>query len=418
MRPFQGGDKRGGCHVPPFSSLCLCVSVAIALFIVTVDTAQAFYEYRGEETSLDVRGFVGLAAAHAQNPSPSLLYKNSTDQNYSASARLLALGNAGEYIGFEFNGYAFTYASTAAIPQSPGVERSSALEWTLTDRARERSRAAIDHLNLRLSRDTLDITVGRQAISLATCFFFTPNDFFAPFSAQTFYRVFKPGVDSARLSIRLGELSQLTLVSALGYQTDASSANGYAGGPDGDRATNLVRASTTLANFEWAFLAGRVRNTDVLGGSIQGELFDWLGVRAEGHHAYFQGRQYTEFAAGVERRFENGLTVRYEQFHHGSGYGSTAQYPPATSSYLGMNYGALGLSYQFTPLWNGEMAAITNYTDGSGLAALYGVYSLADEAELALGLNLPAGEKSPGPAIKSEYGLAPATASLDLRVYF
>jgi len=231
--------------------------------------------------------------------------------------------------------------------------------------------------------------------------------------------VFKPGVDATRLSVRLGELSQLQVIGVLGYRQDANTANGFAGASDGGRGSHIVRAATTMGSFEVAVLAGRVRETDVLGGSLQGELFSWLGVRAEGHHAFSRGRQYSEISGGIERRFGNGLTARYEQYHHGSGYGSSAQYPLAGStSYLGMNYGALALSYQFSPLWTGEMVAVANYTDGSRLAAFYAVYSLADEAELALGLSLPDGEKSPSLGVNSEYGLAPASATLDLRLFF
>ena len=106
----------------------------------------------------------------------------------------------------------------------PDVERSSALEWSLSES--NYIHTAIDRLNIHWIKDRVDIIAGRQPINLATTFYFTPNDFFAPFAAQTFYRVYKPGVDALRTEVRLGELSQLSLICALGYSPEKGSANG------------------------------------------------------------------------------------------------------------------------------------------------------------------------------------------------
>ena len=393
--------------------------IAVFFAVSAVGNAFAFYEYSGDGASLDARGFFSLSAAHSANPDFPLLYRNASDQNYTATARLLAQANAGKSVGFEFNGLAYNLSSTSEIRPTPDVERSGALEWIVRDGAQSKSRIAIDRMNLRLSAGTADLTVGRQAINLATCFYFTPNDFFAPFAAQSFYRIYKPGVDAARLEIKLGTLSQLSIIGALGYRPDAETANRWSTGAD--RGEFVARVSTTFANFEWAAVAGKLNDASVYGGSLQGELFGWLGVRGEGHGG--SPEQATEVAVGVERRFENGITVRYEAFHHGAGYGSPGQYTAAIAGrnygyYLGMNYGALGLGYQFSPLLNGEMVAIINYGDGSLLAALYATYSLADNAEIAAGINLPGGEKSAAGAVNSEYGLYPASATVDLRIYF
>jgi hypothetical protein len=46
-------------------------------------------------------------------------------------------------------------------------------------------------------------------------YYFTPNDFFASYAAQTFYRSYKPGVDAARLDWQWSELSQISLMTVV-----------------------------------------------------------------------------------------------------------------------------------------------------------------------------------------------------------
>ena len=130
--------------------------------------------------------------------------------------------HTGEKLGFELNIFQ-AYIPEALLSQGNlasflDVERSSALSWNLKDGAY--APLAIDRLNARITYNRLDFILGRQPINLATTYYFTPNDFFAPFAAQSFYRLYKPGVDAARAEVRLGDLSQLSLVSVLGYNRD------------------------------------------------------------------------------------------------------------------------------------------------------------------------------------------------------
>lgn len=403
--------------------------VVTAVLLLFNSAAEPFYE-RGEESgSLEARGFLDLAGGYSSNPDMPLLYQNRKDNNFGGTARLLADGKSqGSGLGFEFNGVVYGYGSTAVIPVPPDVERSSAVEWTVRDTDKSRSHLVVDHLNLRFTSGGEDLIVGRQAISLATCFYFTPNDFFAPFSAQTFFRVFKPGVDAARLEVKLGDLSQLSLFSVLGYAPNNGGANGWSASPDRGRTSYMAKASTAFSNFQWSLIGGEVANSSIIGGSFQGELFHRLGVRGEGHYAGNSGGSHAEAVIGIERRLTSGLTLRYEEFYNGQGAGATSQYQLAswnTALYHAMNYGAFGGEYQFTPLLTGQALIMFNFTDGSDLAALYAVYSLSDNSELSIGLNLPYGSTgpanigfSPTATIGSEFGTYPYSAAVDLRLYF
>jgi len=404
------------------SILALVFSVTLLLLTLSVP-ALAFYEWQSDDGSFDlcalVRGF-GIAF---ENPEKS-------DAGAAAIARLIMHARAGQHLGFEVNAYqTYIPASMTSRQGSLGtpldVERSSALEWSFSDD--DYVHLAIDRLNISWSYNRLDLIAGRQSINLATTFYFTPNDFFAPFSAQVFYRVYKPGVDAVRAEVRLGNLSQLSLISVLGYERDPDSDTGWSEDPDTDRASYVGRVSTVFRDFEWALLGGVVREANVMGGSLQGELFQWLGVRAEGHVAYPDDSlwdPYSELCVGVEHRWENSLDLRLEQFYHGSGAGSISDYgatPAAAqgeSVYMGRDYTALGVGYQFTPLVNTEMLAIANLTDRSYLLSFNAIYSLSDEAELAVNLGVPIGKKPEGAEIKSEFGLYPYSVNIEVRGFF
>jgi len=136
----------------------------------------------------------------------------------------------GKHLSFEVNVYQTHIPPSLVSPQidfgaSLDVERSSALEWSFSDDNYEH--LAIDRLNFRVSGNHFDLIIGRQPINLATTFYFTPNDFFAPFAAQSFYRVYKPRVDAVRAEVRLGDLSQLSLISVLGFTPDPDSDTGW-----------------------------------------------------------------------------------------------------------------------------------------------------------------------------------------------
>lgn len=392
--------------------------LALTLMAASAFPAAAFYEYADDSNNFEARGLVRLDGGISQNPDNPALYSVRGDAQLDMEGRLMAAGRAGTHLAFDFNGYLFGSYAGSNRHKTAEVERSGSFEWILRDEKRDAARFAIDQLFITLSADRLDLRVGRQPIGLATCLYFTPNDFFAPFAAQTFYRVYKPGVDAARLDFRAGALSQISLIHALGYAADPAGANGYAGSPDSGGAVDIGRVSVTFAHFEWSMLGGKIKDGSVIGGALQGELFSWLGVRAEGHRRENATGSWLEIAAGAERRFANSLTIRYEHFHNGAGAASSAAYRLGSTPYPGREYGALGFSYEFTPLLTGQMLALANWRDGSQALSLYGVLSVSDESELALGVSVPRGEPATATGMQSEYGTYPTSAYADFRIYF
>ncbi|ATX81862.1 hypothetical protein Ga0123462_0993 [Mariprofundus ferrinatatus] len=366
------------------------------------------------------------SALWLNNPDNPLYYNKSSIAGAAASGRLMMDAGFGGAFSFEM------HAVQNYVPldmQNGGsnlavlrdVERSDLLDWSFDSR---RAHLLIDRLNLQYASQKLNLKIGRQPVNLAATFFFTPNDFFAPFAAQAFFRAYKPGVDALRADIQLADLSQISLISVLGYSADPVSDNGWSNANTAARNSYLARTSGVVGDFELALLAGTVKKDIVIGTDFQGELFEWLGIRGEGHvnipdQAGLKRR--IEFAFGIEHRWENSLTLRAEQFYHGGGANSTSAYNTALlaqSYYLGRHYSAIGASFEFTPLLNGDMTLIYNWGDNSALIAAYALYSLSDESELAISGAFAKGKRPVGGSIRSEFGLYPSSMSIEVRSYF
>ncbi len=397
--------------------------IAMMLMILAIYPTQtvAFNEQQCELLSLDVRGLIRGFANASQFP----------DQNVSGVAgiaRIMVDGDINEHWGFEINAYQ-TYIPEALVTEQSRVglplstERSAFFEASFSDR--DYVHLIVDRLALYWSNSVFDFTIGRQAINLATTFYFTPNDFFAPFAAQTFYRVYKPGVDALRLEIGLGEFSQLSLMSVLGYKLDAGSNTGWSNTLESQRSSYLVQWSSATGNMDTSLTLGRVKNKDIVGVALQGEFFEWLGLRLEGHHS--DSRQenvgdYQQFNFGLEHRWENSLELRLELFYNGLGTDSISHYHEVSmmdsAYYLARRYSALGGRYEITPLLIGEAVIISNFDDHSHLLSLNATYSLSDESEVVVNLNIPVGDEPANGLLKSEFGSYPTSLNVEARVYF
>ena len=401
-------------------------------FFMTPATATAFYEWQDAGRSLSFNGFFRLAGTGVDYPDDTVLYEDEDNFLWDADVRILLNGNFGDHLFLNAN-LLQTLRSTGLLNRntifaSPlTVPRSSSLIWQQKDSEDFNAYLLLDSFNLQWSSANASVTVGRQPISLATTFYFTPNDLFAPFAAQAFFRVYKPGVDSVRAEMKLGNLSQLSLIGVLGYDEDASSDNGWDSSPDWDQTALISRLVFAAHGFEWGLLGGTAYDRTIAGGSLQGEIADWLGLRLEGHYAWAEEDEidnYLLLTVGLEHRFPSSMTIRFEQFHNGQGFSSIVDAVTAiqqvdfTGLYLGENYSALSLGYEFSPLLYGELLALVNWSDDSQLYTANAVYSLADESELSAVLSLPNGDEPDNTEINSEFGTRPWAVSLEYRLYF
>jgi len=379
-----------------------------------------------------LRASIRALAVMTENPDAPQLFKSKNDTVAGGMARLEFSGAWGGWLSVDFNSYALGAYNSAGSQESSFVklqsaDRSGAPEIGLFESIDSKGEMALDWANLTVTYGEADLTIGRQPVNLASTLYFTPNDFFAPFAADVFYRVYKAGVDAVRLEAGLGALTQLTLLTVAGYGHDQDNISGYKTSLDRERTSYLCRISAVAFDYELVVLGGKVRRMMVYGGSFQGTFFDWLGVRAEGHLAKRMDNNKEaklEWTLELERRFPSSLDLRLAVYHHGAGVEYVDEYTKyllsegLESPYMARWYAGAGATYEFSPLWTGTALALMNLVDGSSIISLNAVYSLSDEGEMFIGLSIPAGDAPYGFILKSEMGARPRAASVEARYYF
>ncbi|MDX8383014.1 MAG: hypothetical protein R8M45_02960 [Ghiorsea sp.] len=255
-----------------------------------------------------------------------------------------------------------------------------------------------DRLNLSYSNDILRIKVGRQPINLATTFFFSPNDFFAPFAALSTNRDYKKGVDAIVIDYEITDLSQLSLAYVQHPQNNA-------------HPSITIAYNSAFEDLQIMVLVAEINDNSqfpqrIIGASLQTSLFDSLGIRAEGN-IQRQGNKYREaWVIGIDYRWQNELNLSLEWFYNDQA-SPTTQLPYTGNAYLG-----LSLTYPFTPLLQASLSSVANSQDGSWLQTTQLNYSLSDESLLQAYWLQPMGTKT------SEFGNAPTSMVIAYQLYF
>jgi hypothetical protein len=351
-----------------------------------------------------------------------------------AELRLQLQGRIGARVSWELQ--PLLSAATRAADRAPGLALAGAGQGS-TPQAVDLSRTLasgmglgvrLDRASVRLRLESFELTVGRQAISFGSTFFFTPLDLVAPFAPTALDRRYKPGIDALRADAFFGVSGQATLVAA------------YAGDWELEGAILLARAKTTFGLFDLGLLAGLARRDLVVGLDSAGEL-GGFGVRAEGTFTVpHQGSGFGRAALGVDRRVAGRLTLLAELYLQTLGATKPGDYLALALDArhrrgelwaLGRTYGALSASWELLPIVEVSLAAVANLADPSVLLSPTLAWSVADEAELVAGAFLTVGERpaarTPEPSAdpaalpleaRSEFGLAPHGGYLGLKAYF
>lgn len=306
-----------------------------------------------------------------------------------------------------------------ALPQPEAVRLSHA--WPEATSAPERLWVGVDRLLLQIEVDHLKLTLGRQAISFGTTFFFSPTDLVSPFSATTLDREYKAGVDALRADLYFGETTTITLAAA------------YAGAWNASGLLFVGHAGTTLGGFDLGLFFGVLHEDLVAGLDAQGDL-QGIGLRAEATltRPAGGGDLFYRVVLGAEHTFAGDLRLSAELYAQSLGARRSEDYLAFALSdrvrrgevwTLGRLYAAVALSWQAHPLLQVNFFGVANLEDPSLLLGPALTYAISDEVSLDLGLYLGAGarpaETLDGQSLDlgSEFGPIPATAFLTLRAY-
>jgi hypothetical protein len=268
----------------------------------------------------------------------------------------------------------------------------------------------IDRLYVDWYMADLEVIAGRQRIAWGTCLVWNPTDLFNPFDILDFDYEERPGTDAVHIQYYTGPLSQFNLAITPGRESNDVI---YAG-----------RYTTNRWNYDFAFIAGRQRNSLRLGVNWAGQLADG-GFRGEILYSdpdltyttinlqtlswaqVHLTAPYLTAALSYDYTFSNSFYIHTEYLYNGLGTTEkaglrrfdiiyTGELTPARQSVF------QEFAYQLTPLLRADLFIIFNPNDLSWIAAPSLQYSLATNWEVYL-LAFPSGGEQ-----GTEYGGYPA----------
>jgi hypothetical protein len=401
--------------------------------------ASAIGSAKSDDASINAVGNAWLLAAYYHSWSLRPPLTPPPDDGIAAAVlRLLLDGELPQKVGYEANFYfelsrgptqlganTFLTASSFTTPY-----RTPYVAWTFWNNGSVSGQMAIDRLRFHRSFGPVDISIGRFPINHSVTFLFTPNDFFAPFSATTLNKTYKPGVDALRINVGIGQLSGLEVLGVLG-----SDPNGV---PAWSRSAVTARLETVLAGFHGAIIGGRLAARWIVGGTIQGDI-KGIGLRAEGHfgmpdkngNGHIDGPLYGQLSARLEHSWPwHNVSIGGEYAFFSDGAAAAADYLaralrlfPDELPYLGRHYAGINGAIDIIPILNLAVVGLINAGDGSGITTLALTYNAANEVDLSLGMLAgwgyrPLPDSHGVPVLRSEFGLTPIAAFLQTTISF
>jgi hypothetical protein len=426
----------------------ICVIYFMALFLASA-AGWAIGEAESEDGdySVEAIGSGRITGAALRFPDIPDLFPVEDEWLLAAVARLIIEGKLGPRMDYEVNFYTeisrvpsgFLGGAFATAGSFESPYRYKHLSWDFWEDGSGAGRLGLDRLVLNLQVQPVSISFGRMPVNYSVTRIFTPNDFFAPFSATAINTIYKPGVDALRVGVATGMLSSLEMVGVMGYK----------GGdvPAWSKSALMARASAVLWNFEWALLGGKLAERWIAGASIQGEAGP-VGLRSEGHIGfpdrdtsddlapsdYRNDDIYGRVAAGLDIMFTwHRASVGAEYMFMSDGAVDPLEYLdrvsgffPDDNIYLGKHYVGASAGMDLIPILRLNAVCLLNALDLSGITALTLAYNIDDEIDLLVGAMIPWGDRptvtAPLPDLafdlNSEYGAMPFMDFLETRFYF
>ena len=285
----------------------------------------------------------------------------------------------------------------------------------------------LDRAFVALALGPVDLTLGRQAVSWGSAWFWKPTDRFGPFSPADVDPDVKRGVDAARAELYLGPETSLDAVATFERHPGTDRALWAHGG---------LRLKSTFGAFDVALSLARFQGSAqgdwMAGAEVSGSVGD-VGLRGEVavNVGEDSRRVDVEAVLGADYRFAFKLHLAAEAFYNGYGATRAADYAAyllnptrserlarGESFALGQAYAGLTADPQLHPLVHLTVGALGNLGDPSTLLMLGLRWAVLQDARVSLGALVPVGRRPDGLTPRSEYGALPLAGYGVVKVSF
>jgi hypothetical protein len=252
------------------------------------------------------------------------------------------------------------------------------LTWDLCNSEKFQLTHCVDRLYFKQDFRWGEAVLGRQRISWGTGRIWNPTDLFNPINPASYAKVEKDGVDAAMIKFRLGDFTDLSLVT--NPQQDWQTSN------------SGFRFRTNFSEFDVSVMGGYFDRRVVVGGDFAGNLLD-AGVRGETIFSVDQNHprsNFTKVVLGADYQFTSQLYGLLEYQFNGAGTMEKSSYDlngllHGAIVSLGRDYCAAQCSYLAHPLVTVSGSWISNLDDGSSFLGAVVTYSAAEELAVAVG---------------------------------
>lgn len=300
------------------------------------------------------------------------------------------------------------------------------LQFDIADHEDYLSEARLDRFNLSFDLGNAEVTIGRQPVTWGEGYFWPALDLFSPFSPKQIDRDYKSGVDSVKINLPLGNLSELEVIGGiLGSSLERDGSIGA-----------LLRWN--LGNVDVGFMGGSFHR-DNLGGVFLSADVRGTGVRGEitytssgdSRDILLNRENFWRGSFGITRQLTPFISVTSELAFNGYGADGPDDYElwylsdrmtRGDINGYGRCYWGTSFNHQLHPLLIGTFTSLVNFTDSSILLTPSVIWSISDNSDILAGGEFGIGEglKETGgqPVMGSEYGSVPATVFVALKVYF
>ncbi len=283
----------------------------------------------------------------------------------------------------------------------------------------------LDNAYLRVNFKYLDLTVGKQPISLGTGYAWNPVDVFNykdpvdPTYEQT-------GIQAFRVDIPLTDRGGLALL--LTPAEDWNSATKYLQLKSGlgsfDFTLNWSQYTATYRWWDYYVYAGSIPTTSQyhsFGGTAVGQFFG-MGIWAEGWHKHrtaFGGKSTWESVVGADYTFTNGWYILNEYYFNGQGatesnlqFNDYMEYFEGHTHSLMQNYDFFYTFYPVGDFVNLGVFALANLDDNSAMISPQIEWNVFENGTLTFWYSFPYGKSD------TEFGYQGDGWRIRLRTYF